>query len=85
MSKASQLTGVGCDSGVTVPLVVGMRLCASGNSAIQGRNSIGSEFNLFLAFNVFHRARADLLRERRLDSFTKALADEHWWEFQGFS
>jgi hypothetical protein len=62
-----------------------MKLCASGNSPIQRRDSIGGEFNLFLALDVFHGARAELLRERRLDSFTKALADEHWWEFKGFS
>jgi hypothetical protein len=85
VSKTSQLTGVGCDPGVTVSLIVGMRLCASGNSPIQWRNSIGGEFNLFLALNVFHRARPELLCERRLDNFTKALANEHWWEFQGIS
>jgi hypothetical protein len=83
--KASQFTGVGCDSRLTVPVVIGMKLCASSYSPIQWRNSIGGEFNLFLALNVFHRARAELLCERCLDSFTKALADEHWWEFQGFS
>jgi hypothetical protein len=85
VSKASQFTGVGCDSGVTVSLVVGLKLCASGDSTIQGRDSIGGEFKLFLALNVLHGARAELLRERRLDSFTKALADEHWREFQCFS
>ena len=85
VSKASQLNRVGCDSSVTVRLVVGMKLCASSNSPIQWRNSIGGEFNLFLALNVFHRARTELLRERRLDSFTKVLVDEHGWEFQCFS
>src|ERR1700738_4261470 len=83
VAKASQLSGVGCDSGVTVPLVVGMKLCASSYSPIQWRNSIGGEFNLFLALNVFHGPRAELLRDRRLDSFTKAPADEHRWEVRG--